>query len=523
MTFIDKNSFIFKNLVLIYLLAVIFVSFFTYFFNYQNPPAPFWDENYHIASSQKYIDGRFFMEPHPPLGKLFIALGEKIINPNQGLNKSNFLDTDYIEGKDFPSGYSFAGVRFFPALFGWLTAPLFFIVLYQLLKNSTLAFVFSSFYAFDNAMIVHFRGAMLDSFLIFFTLSVISYFLYAWQKSKILWWDYLILGILVGLTLSVKLNGLVVVLFPFCLYLKDSSAFLTDFWNKLINKLQISKQDWQEALHFTLNGFKNFVIAGFSLLFVFSFVFLIHFSLTPKTDGRKDSYLNNIQNQQDKQRLDQILESQNQGRGIPNLPLNFFFLTQQSIAYSNAYNQGVPKLDVTKPDENGSSPFTWPFGNRTISYRWAKSNGLTSYLYIVPNPSGWFFALIGIILGTIWIVSKFLFGAKIVDETSFYPLFVITFVYWAYMISVSQIDRVLYLYHYLIPLVLSMLCFVLVFKELTFKMRDNLKVVLALLITSTIFLGFMVYSPLTYYLPLSDEGFKLRNVFEFWQMRLAGT
>src|SRR4030042_7026532 len=94
----------------IYLFIILIISFFTYFNNYSYPPALFWDENYHVASAQKYIDGVMFMEPHPPLGKLLIALSEKVINPNKNLNKSSFLDTDHI--KDIPENYNFIGVRF---------------------------------------------------------------------------------------------------------------------------------------------------------------------------------------------------------------------------------------------------------------------------------------------------------------------------------------------------------------------------------------------------------------------------
>ena len=49
---------------------------------YGQPSSLFWDENYHIASAERYLQGKFFMEPHPGLGKMFIALGELILHPN---------------------------------------------------------------------------------------------------------------------------------------------------------------------------------------------------------------------------------------------------------------------------------------------------------------------------------------------------------------------------------------------------------------------------------------------------------
>ena len=119
-----KKLFSKKINILIFLHGYRFDRFLFHLFqNYDYPPSVFWDENYHIASAEKYLTGVMFMEAHPPLGKLFVALGEYIIHPNDSINKSDFTQTDYI--KDFPAGYSFAGVRFFSALFAWLSAIVF--------------------------------------------------------------------------------------------------------------------------------------------------------------------------------------------------------------------------------------------------------------------------------------------------------------------------------------------------------------------------------------------------------------
>lgn len=72
----------------------------------------FWDENYHIASAQKYLAGIMYMEPHPPLGKLFIALGEYLLNPNKGIDLTSFVQTDYI--KVFPQKGTLLRVYVFP-------------------------------------------------------------------------------------------------------------------------------------------------------------------------------------------------------------------------------------------------------------------------------------------------------------------------------------------------------------------------------------------------------------------------
>jgi len=211
-----------RNFLIIYSAIVLAVSYFTYFKNYDYPPSVFWDENYHIASAQKYLTGVMFMEPHPPLGKLFVALGEHIIHPNDNIAPSElhkFTQTDYI--KDFPEDYSFAGVRFFSALFAWLSAIVFFYIFYFVSKNPHTSLLFSSLYIFENALITHSRAAMLEGSHLFFILLAVLYFVYLVQKpSRKTLLNYFILGILAGLAISIKATGAITVfLFPFLFFL----------------------------------------------------------------------------------------------------------------------------------------------------------------------------------------------------------------------------------------------------------------------------------------------------------------
>ena len=100
----------------VFLFLIFAISFFTYFFQYSKPPFGFWDEGYHIASAQKYLNGVYFMEQHPPLGKLLIALGEKIFFPNGQQGKDGSYDTKYIgtdQATDYPSDFSFRRISIF--------------------------------------------------------------------------------------------------------------------------------------------------------------------------------------------------------------------------------------------------------------------------------------------------------------------------------------------------------------------------------------------------------------------------
>ena len=212
-----------------------------YLATYSSHSDLYWDENFHIASAQRYLKGYFFMEPHPPLGKLIIALGEKIINPNSNLNTDQLAfgsndgdslpfipnstnDTNVHSFVSFKDGYvpkvgetatfSFSGMRFFPVLMAWLVAPLIFILLYLLINNKHIAFLFSLGYVFDNTLIVHSRGAMVDGIQLFFIISSLCYFVYLMKqntKEKYLKnINFALLGLLVGLAVATKVNGLII-------------------------------------------------------------------------------------------------------------------------------------------------------------------------------------------------------------------------------------------------------------------------------------------------------------------------
>jgi len=79
---------ILRNSHALHLAAVLFlllVSGITVGTRYWQPESLFWDENYHVASAHKELAGVMYMENHPPLGKMLIALGEAAVGANDDL------------------------------------------------------------------------------------------------------------------------------------------------------------------------------------------------------------------------------------------------------------------------------------------------------------------------------------------------------------------------------------------------------------------------------------------------------
>lgn len=482
------HNFFKKNyLIFFYLAVILLTSYFTYFKNYDQPNSLFWDENYHIASAQKYLDGVMFMENHPPLGKLFIALGEKIFHPNDSSDLKYFTETDYI--KEVPAGYSFRGVRFFPTLFGWLSVILFFWILYFISRNPHISFAFSFMYVFENSFIVHFRGAMLEGTQIFFILLAVLYFIYLCEKeSTASLINYLVLGIFMGLAVSVKANSAIVfLLYPILFFYKQNRQSAG-------KKLLLLKK-------FFFDGFILF--AGFVVIFVS--VWIIHFSLGKNVVNNNfyrasEEYKNLI------------------GKQFIN-PYDFFVILRDNFEYSQNYNKGVPKLDVNKPGENGSHPITWPLGGKPIDYRWDAQEDATKHLYLEGNVANWLLALLADIFSLGLVVAILFFKLKVKNKRIFKYIVCFLLLYLAYMATMLQIGRVMYLYHYFIPLIFS---FILVFLDFYFiwieYLQSNRKMlyISLLLLFYAVSASYFFISPLTYYYPVNKEELNRR----LWQKKI---
>ncbi len=493
------KEFILKFRLPIYSVIIVIIAFITYFNGYYKPNKVFWDENYHIASAQKYTDGVMFMEPHPPLGKMFIALGEVLLGTNSDLDKSKFDKTDYIKGNDFPKEYTFRGVRFFPALFSMLSALLIFHILLNITNRLELSFLFTSLYLFDNALIIHSRSAMLDSIQIFFLLAATLYLTHIIKQSVSLK-NYAILGVLTGLAVAVKANSAIaLLLFVFLWFYANREMLLTPF----------------ENLFFLL---KNLVLSAtvsiVSIAVIFFGVMYLHIALGQHAEDNRFYKASS--------EYKEILQK---GK-VANIA-NFPTLMKDQYRYMSEYQDGVPKLDRCKKGENGSYALGWPLGNKSINYRWDKrvENGVAyvKYHQLQGNPIVWFSVLLGVIFSFVLIVGAAIFKTPIKDKELFSWILLFTGIYISYFIAILQIDRVMYLYHYFIALIFGMINLALIFNYI-FKeeLESNSKMtyINMLFFTSLVFFCFYHFSPMTYNNFLTPEEFELRNWFEFWGMKV---
>lgn len=466
---------------------VLLLSYFTYFHRFAEPAGFFWDENYHVAAAEKYLNRVFFMEQHPPLGKLLIAAGEWLLNVSE--NDQQFLTTDYASG-DFHDGFAIAGYRFLPALLSWLTAPLFFLILLLITRSPISATLLSFFYIFENALIVHGRGAMLEGSLLFFAAVTILFFLLLTEKRSsrtVFLFSSFLFGISCGLAFTTKLVGLILILLVpmVCLRLK---------------------KDWRRSLLFLFVSTAGFVIA-------FVTVWQIHFSLGKVIQpalsnagwfGASQEYQTMVNN------------------GKHASLLSFPVMIRDSVKYTKTFTVGVPRLDLCKPNENGSPFFYWPFGARAINYRWASVGSDTyRYLYLQVNPVTWGMGFVGIFFALMATLSPLLLPLRQKLKDPFL-LWTFLILYFCYMLAISQLDRVMYLYHYFLPLLFSFTLFGIVFTEIghigKYALSEERKTLCLMLLASCTFLSYQFYRPLSYYEPISNAALERRALFPLWEL-----
>ncbi len=484
----------------LYPLILLICSFAIYFTYYGSPKSMFWDENYHIVSAQKHVDNIMYMEPHPPLGKMLMGLAEVVIGDNDDVDKHKLNETDYLKGEEAPPNMQYTGFRFPSVVLMAFSVLFFYGIIHRITKHKLLAFAFSSFIIFDNALVVHARAAMLEGIQLFFVLAALYYFtLVITSSKKILLKHYAIIGVLIGLVISVKVNGFILLLlFPM--------LFGVDQWQNL------QKFDVVALLQRLAVAVPSGVVPT---ALIFFGIFYIHIGmgtkvLTGHTYKASPEYLNKI-----KERSTWS-------------PSTFIVGMRDNLKYMSEYADGVPKLDECKSDENGSFALDWVLGKKTISYRWDKETidgkAKTHYMSIVANPIIWFSVLAGIIFSVGLIMSKFVYGQKEKDTPLFYWICAFTTLYICYMVAILQIERVMYLYHYFVPLIFGSVNVALIFSYIyrdhiitnNRHMWINLGIYIVLVIAI-----FAFFSPFTYGFGITEDQAELRNWFSFWKLQVV--
>ncbi|GMM32573.1 dolichyl-phosphate-mannose-protein mannosyltransferase [Martiniozyma asiatica (nom. inval.)] len=266
-----------------YLAPVVFtaISFFLRMYKIGQNNHVVWDEAHFGKFGSYYLRHSFYHDVHPPLGKMLVGFSGYLA----GYNGS----WDFPSGEEYPDYIDYVKMRLFNATFGALMVPFAYFTMKEIGYNRKTTWLFTLMVCFETTYCTLARFILLDSMLLFFTVTTVFCFyrFHTLNKSQVKWftkkwWKWLILtGISIGCVDSVKMVGLFVTSLV-------GIYTVVDLWIKLgqINKKVTIKS---YAAHW-ISRILCLVIIPFS---VFMLCFKIHFDLLSGT-GTGDATMSSL-------------------------------------------------------------------------------------------------------------------------------------------------------------------------------------------------------------------------------------
>ncbi|KAF7731234.1 hypothetical protein EC973_000650 [Apophysomyces ossiformis] len=245
------------------------------FWKIWQPSSVVFDEVHFGGFASKYIKTRFFMDVHPPLAKMLIALVAKL----SGLDSSfDFKDIgmDYIE-----PGVPYVPIRVFCALTGLLVVPIAYMTMRGAGHSVPAALVAALMVCYENGLVTNNRLILLDPPLLFFTAATtlmwINFHNQQHKPFQKWWYIWLVMtGLGLGLTVSCKWVGL----FTIATVGVSTVKNLWEIWG-----------DTQVPVHTFL---RHFAIRAVCLIVlpmaIYMLMFQIHFHSLPNS-GEGDGFM----------------------------------------------------------------------------------------------------------------------------------------------------------------------------------------------------------------------------------------
>lgn len=454
------KRFVFRYRDYFFAFALIVLGFATRLFMLYNPNQVVFDELHFGKFASAYFTGEYYFDIHPPLGKLLIALGAFLGGYGEYVSRYGVFLFQNI-GQDY-SLMPYIWFRLFPALAGGLIPVAVFCFLRAFRIKPSLSLLVGALLVFDNALLTQSRLILIDAFLILFGFWGLALFFSARHKGYCLSL-FAAAGVFFALSFSVKWTGLsfyglagFVVLFD-VLFRKEIKALRGQIFFK---------------------AFVAFVAIPFAVYFA---IFAVHFFLLPHA-GPGDAFMTSAFRQGELSFWHKFLE-----------------LNTKMLFYNLTIKSGHPY---------GSSAWTWPVMWRPIYY-WVQGQKETqSRIYLLGNPVLWYSAFVGLMI-------FLFFGGKVKLERSLKVF--LAAAYFVNLVPFFSINRVLFLYHYFVSFIFSVIIFGLVFdaaiENYSFKAR---LLIISCLLLAVVF-GFVFFAPLSYGLPLKDQAFQMRLWLPSWR------
>ncbi len=436
-----------------------------------HPRAIVFDEVYFREYALRYLDGSYYFDLHPPLGKLLLAGWAKLFGVS-----ATAQSTD-------PA----VALRLLPALAGTALVAVFYLFLRELTASRRVATLGAALLLLDNAILVESRHILVDSMLLLFGIGAITCYLASRRRTGRAHWILLTSSaVLAGMAASTKWTGLAAL----------GLIGLLWFVQTLRHRVR-----WRLALPQAA-----VLVLVPALLYVT--VFAIHFSLLPHS-GPGDAYMS--------QRFQSTLVG------------NAGYDPAASMSFPDRFieiNKAIHQFEVSLNDSDhpySSSWTSWPVMKRPIYY-WTdatKTDGKQKYIYLQGNPIIWWGLLAGVVVVALgWMRRPELF------ERHRGTMALLGVAWAASFLPFATIERPMFLYHYFfsflfciaaVSIGLGLLAGWMTDGEKLWRFPSRRSAALYWGILVVALAGFLFFAPISYGLPLSDGGLSDRIWLDSWR------
>ena len=463
-------------------LLILIGSFTLRFLHLGDIPGSTFDEVFYPRYGFDYLTGETFFYSHPPFGNYIYAAAIWIYS------QLPWIDIASIDSLTFeqlpPLSY-----RWVNAVFGSLLCLLGYFVAYAIWKNKNFALMVCFFIALDGSLLVDSRFALINVFIVFFGLSALLCAVKSQSSdgNARLW--LLSCGIFLGLTASIKWNGLGYLLVLLSFFVALYGMQKIDKHELRFTKHQSSRLREQK----TNNDVKERINVINS---VPQWEYLIYFLALPV--------------------LVYIVIS------IPDLRFNteygFFEKHQQMLGYHQI---------MVEENEHPycSKWYSWPFMIRPIGYFFSSSDAIDALgnkimlfkdVHLFPNPFLYWFSAIAILTMLVqWLKLFWQWINQGIVSHKFYLFMFILLGYFANLLPWALVSRCLFLYHYQPASVFAFLALAWYLTQLTRSESSKYKF-LSWGILIIIVFSFLYWLPFQLGIDLESDAFSRRMWFQSW-------
>jgi dolichyl-phosphate-mannose-protein mannosyltransferase len=436
-----------------------------------HPHSIVFDEVYFRQYALQYLDGKYYFDLHPPLGKLLLGGWAKLF----GIS-ATAQSTD-------PA----VALRVLPALAGTALVAVFYQLLRELTASRNVATFGAALLLLDNAILVESRLILIDSMLLLFGIGAITCFLASRRRTGRAYWILLASSaVLAGMAVSTKLSGL------------SALGVIGLVWFAQALRRRVS---WRLALP------QSAVLLLVPAL-VYVSVFAIHFQLLPGS-GPGDAFMS--------QRFQSTLvgnASYNPAARMP-FPERFIELNDAIWRYESSLDNSHHPYSSTWA--------SWPVMLRPIYYWTGPTQAASAheYIYLQGNPVIWW----GLLAGVVAVVLGWLRRPELFER--YRGTMTLLGIAWAAnFLPFATIKRPMFLYHYFfsfmfciaaVSIGLGLLAGWMMDGETLWRFPSRRSTALYWSILAVVLAGFLFFAPISYGLPLSDGGLSYRIWLESWR------